>query len=224
MLRRKRNIYIDMDDVLCDTAGHYIKLVKRIFDLEFGLEEIHSFNLQESFGLSKEENALMFKEAHKPDFTLSLEPFPGIADALHLLQECGYSVDIVTGRHTRAYSESLDWLQMHAIPFDTFTMVDKYGWPDTDRQIAVTMDMLSSKNFDCAIEDNLNMVTHLAVKMKTPVLLFDRPWNRNFLANGSVTRCYTWPEISSSIVRRGRNQETSKRVAQPPQFSEDFQG
>ena len=60
------NIYIDMDDVLCDTAGAYIDLAAREFGKHVAFNDIFSFNLQKSFGLSDEEYRRFFELGHQP--------------------------------------------------------------------------------------------------------------------------------------------------------------
>lgn len=193
-----RTIYIDLDDVLCDTAGMYIEIVREEFNKSFKLSDIHSFNLQESFGLNDEENSHMFDRAHSSDFTLSLKPFDNIAPILKEWQRQEYEIAIVTGRHTNACNDSIDWLDFHGIPYDSFTMVDKYSWQDTNHDIAISLDELSGMSFAFAIEDNISMAGHISRSMNTPVLLFDRPWNRSLQTSRVIRRCSSWQEISSA--------------------------
>jgi len=200
MTHKTKKIYLDLDDVLCDTAGAYIKLVKREFGKTFTLADIHSFNLQESFGLSDEQNNLMFKHAHKAEFTLSLAPFDGVAETLLGWQEKEYEISIVTGRHTSAFSESIQWLRYNNIPFNSFTMVDKYHWPDTDHDIAISLEALSDMSFVFAVEDNITMAEHLSTSMNTRVLLYDRPWNQTLHDSESLRRCRGWRDISETSV------------------------
>lgn len=195
MKQKKRPaVYIDFDDVLCDTAGGYLEIVRKEFGIHCAFSDIHSFNLQHSFNLNDEQNSRMFQLGHSPDFILSLKPLPGIAEAFDYLQS-QFSLAIVTGRHTIAYEESVEWLIRHKIRFDSFTMVDKYGWKDTDHSLAISLEELSVMSFVFAIEDNINMTAHLADTMSTPVLLFDRPWNRSLATNSTIKRCCGWTEI-----------------------------
>ncbi|MGI9538393.1 MAG: hypothetical protein ACR2PB_15080, partial [Desulfocapsaceae bacterium] len=57
---RGGSIYLDLDDVLCDTAVAYLDLIDREFGLQVDFEQIFSFDLQKSFGLSDEANLHMF--------------------------------------------------------------------------------------------------------------------------------------------------------------------
>lgn len=193
---QNKTIYVDLDDVLCDTAGAYLELVKKKFGISMEFEEIHSFNLQKSFNLSDEENASMFKAAHQPEFTLNLPPIDDMAEILGQWKTLGYSVDIVTGRHTCSHQDSLDWLKRYQVPYDSFIMVDKYGWDDTDHDIAISLDDLCAMSFCFAVEDNLNMTSFLTREMRTPVLLHNRPWNINEQLPEDVTRFASWSSVS----------------------------
>lgn len=188
------SIYIDFDDVLCNTAGGYLDIVRKEFDIHCAFSDIHSFNLQQSFKLSDEENRRMFQLGHSPEFILSLEPLEGISEAIESLRQL-FSIAIVTGRHTIAFKESVEWLNRYDIYYDSLTMVDKYGWLDTDHTLAISLEELSAMSFAFAIEDNMKMTSHLAEAMNIPVLLFDRPWNKSYKTNSSIRRCCSWEEI-----------------------------
>ena len=45
-------IYIDLDDVLCETARAFIRLYREEWGREVVFEEISAFDLTKSFGLS----------------------------------------------------------------------------------------------------------------------------------------------------------------------------
>lgn len=194
-MESKSRIYIDLDDVLCDTAGAYLQLVEKEFGLQKRFEDILSFNLQESFDLTDKENKHMFERAHRSEFTLNLEIFDGVWATLKAWHDQGYQIDIVTGRHTSAHKDTILWLEEHRVPFDTFTMVDKYRWEGTDNDIAVSLGEIKKRSFCYGIEDNLNMTTFLAKEMSLPVLLHDRPWNRNTRFGDGVTRFSEWPTL-----------------------------
>lgn len=192
------NIYLDMDDVLCDTTGAYIDLLAREFDLHVDFEEVFSFNLQKSFGLDDAQNRHLFGRAHEPEFILGLKPLEGMLDVLRNWEERGFSLSILTGRHTAAAEASRQWLKEKDIPHHFFTMVDKYNWSDTDEDVAITLEQLSSMPFDIGIEDSPKMADYLTREMALPVLLFDRPWNRIYEPGGKSCRCRGWQQVEAA--------------------------
>ncbi len=193
------NIYLDMDDVLCDTAGAYLALLAREFDLHVDFEEVFSFNLQKSFGLDDAQNRHLFGRAHEPEFILGLKPLEGVLNVLRNWEEMGFSLSILTGRHTAAAEASLQWLEDRKIPYHSFTMVDKYNWNGTDEAIAITLEQLACMPFDIGVEDSPKMADYLTREMALPVLLFDRPWNRTYKTGVKSCRCRGWQQVEAAV-------------------------
>ena len=48
-------IYIDFDDVICETAKYFTKIAKELFDIEVPYQQVQFFNLQKTFDLSDEQ-------------------------------------------------------------------------------------------------------------------------------------------------------------------------
>ena len=192
-------IYIDFDDVICESTRSFIKILKREYGRTVYMEEITSFGFQEAFGLSNDEFKDFFHLIHQPEEVIRYLPFEGAITAIRNLSGKGYEINIVTGRLTSTYEVSLAWLAQYDVPYDDFIMVDKYGRPGTDMTIAVTMEELSTMKFTLAIEDSLEMALHLSGEMRTPVVLLDRPWNRSEKINDNVNRCSGWEQILGLI-------------------------
>ena len=60
-------IYIDFDDVICETAKYFTKIAKELFNIDVPYREVQFFNLQKSFDLSGEqydENGKMIVDAN----------------------------------------------------------------------------------------------------------------------------------------------------------------
>ena len=197
-----RAIYLDLDDVICNTAVAYLELIHREFGLEIAFDNIFSFNLQKSFGLSDSATRHLFTCGHSPEFILTIDILDGAKEAIENWRAQGNLIHIVTGRHTSAYQASLEWLANHELGYDSFTMVDKYGWEDTDHDLAVTLDEIRGRHYSFGIEDNVKMAEFLSGSMGLPVLLHDRPWNRDLkegttLNGGGIKRFYSWDELRS---------------------------
>lgn len=193
-------IYVDFDDVLSDTACAFIEIVQREFGKTVSFEEITSFDLKSSFGLSQKEYEYFFQLAHQPQEILNFKPIKGAIEVLSKWAQQGFEITIVTGRLSSAYDASLQWLSMYKVPYHAFIMADKYGRSNSDKDIALSMTKLSEMKFCLAIEDSLTMARHLSEKMSTPVALFDRPWNRSSDLNEKITRYASWPHIGRKII------------------------
>ncbi len=70
---------------------------------------------------------------------MNIIPFDGAAGIPNQWKDMNFQIAALTGRHTSAYHDSLDWLDHHEIPYDSFTMVDKYGWEDTNHELTISL-------------------------------------------------------------------------------------
>jgi hypothetical protein len=190
-------VYIDCDDVLAESTRSYIDLLRREFGIEKTFEDIRSFNLQESFGLTREQYDHFFEVVHSREEILKFDPMPGAIETIREWKALGVEIAIVTGRLTVAYRSTLEWLAKHHVPFDRFVMVNKYNRPDMDSRIAISLDELSRLGFHFAIEDSLAMAEFLASRMNLRVALMDRPWNRAAPLDLKIMRVASWAELKA---------------------------
>jgi uncharacterized HAD superfamily protein len=201
-LNSNRNIYVDLDDVLSETARAFTGLLERHFGKTVAFEEMTSFDLGKSFELDAEELARFMHLAHEPQVILSLEPVLGAAGALNQIIAMGYRICIITGRPPSTAEASKAWLELNRIPHHDFICVDKYGRDAMDASYgtAITLDDLSEMHFCFAVEDSWDMAMFLRQEMELPVYLLDRPWNRdvelsNPTARARLTRCADWARV-----------------------------
>lgn len=189
-------IYVDLDDVIADSTSRFVEIVRREFGREVGIEDVTSFDLGVSFGLSSAEYAAFFQAIHEPDVLTGFDPIDGATDVLRKWSDSGYAISIVTGRPAYTIEASVTWLGKHGVPYDTFLVVDKYNREKEDAGSALSMAELAEMTFCFAVEDSVPMARHLSEHMALTVALFDRPWNRKLPANPRIGRCRTWREIA----------------------------
>ena len=107
-------IYIDMDDVLCETARGCLEIIERIFGKRVAYEQLTDFNLGNSCELNTEETAELYHIVHHPDELLKLQPVKGAIEVLNQWIAAGFEIAIVTGRPPATYEPSLHWLMRRA--------------------------------------------------------------------------------------------------------------
>jgi len=193
-----RTIYVDMDDVLCHTAQHCLRIIQRQFGKAVAFEQLNTFDLGAACALRAEETAELFRIVHHPDEINGIEPIEGAVAALQKWTAAGYDVAIVTGRPPTTYEASLEWLARHQIPYQNFTVVDKYGRFETASTIGITLSQLAERQFCWAVEDSLPMANYLAETMSIPVALMDRPWNRTAVEHALIGRYSRWDDIAKA--------------------------
>jgi uncharacterized HAD superfamily protein len=195
-----RTIYVDMDDVLCETARGCLEIVERVFGKRVAYEQLTDFNLGNSCELSSEETAELYHIVHHPDELLRLKPVNGAIAVLNQWMAAGFEIAIVTGRPPATYEPSLDWLAREHVPYHSFTVVDKYGRFTTEETIVVSVSELARREFTFAVEDSPTMAKYLAEQMRVPVRLFNRPWNRATVEHPKITRHNHWLDIASPLA------------------------
>lgn len=192
-----RTIYVDMDDVLCETCRGLIDLLRDEFGRTVAYDDVHDFDLANSFDLTRDELDAFLDRAHETDVLAGLALIAGSKETLEDWTARGFDIAILTGRPPSARRATEEWLGRHAIPHDHLYFVDKYGRFGDEAGVdgALSLDDLSALRFRLAIEDSPTTAAFLADKGVAPVVLLDRPWNRG-LTNGGIRRVAGWSELA----------------------------
>ncbi len=197
-------VYVDFDDVLCETARGLIDVIDEHFGRSIEFEDIHSFDLALSFGLDEHELARLMEFAHTADILTAFAPVKGAVETLRDWAGRGARIWIVTGRPPLTEDASVEWLQRYGVPYERLIFVDKYGRFKADvHGAALTLDELSQLPFSLAIDDAPQMALYLSETMHVETVMLDRPWNRGIQLSGSVTRCFNWAEIALLLPSSG---------------------
>ena len=199
MAAERKTIYVDLDDVLCQTARHFLVIVEREFGKRVHYEDLTNFDIGAACGLSADERQRLYLIVHEPDELMQIKPIEEAIRALKQWAQAGFDIAIVTGRPPGSYEPSLAWLARHGVPHRSFTMVDKYGRFATKNTVAIDLDELAARNFCWAVEDSLPMAQYLGIKMGVPVALIDCPWNREGTAQANVDRFADWHTLAQSM-------------------------
>lgn len=198
-------IYVDIDDVLCETAVHLCRLAERNFGRIVPYEKVFQFDLQGVFGLTDAEMARFMVLSHEPASLMAHEETPGAAAGVRALRAAGHDVEIVTGRPASAHVATAAWMTAHGLGDFAVTYVDKYGRDacyahNPGDPPTVTLDQLLARNYDVVIDDSPSILAHLAGWRKTRILVFARPWNETFALAPNMERVGDWNEIVSCLT------------------------
>jgi len=200
---KPKTIYVDLDDVLCETARHFLIIVEREFNKRVAYEQLTDFDVGSSCGLAPAETDELYRIVHRPDELLQMAPIAGAISTLRQWAIDGYEIAVVTGRPPESYEPSLAWLARYEVPYHTFTMVDKYARFATDNTVAIRLEELAQRQYCWAVEDSLPMAQFLASQMKLPVALIDCPWNRAGADHANVERHADWPALAQRMPKIG---------------------
>lgn len=196
-------VYVDFDDCLCETARAFSGIADRLFGKKVPYEDIHFFNLQQSFGLNDEEYDELMREGHTTEVLLSYEETPHASEVLNLLMDKGHEVSVITGRPSIAYEASRKWLDDHGLNRATLYCLNKYGRDSFIKNSTFSLELEDyyKMHFDVAIEDSplaFKFFDHLP---DLKVMVFDRPWNQDAVLPGdNYERCSGWEQIKKYII------------------------
>ena len=206
---RTSRIYVDLDDVLAETALMFLRVLERDFGRRVAFEALHSYHLGESLSLDESQLDDFMEAVHDPEELVGIDPIPGAIETLTEWSRLGYEVFVVTGRPEVTLEASLAWLERHNVPFEEFHFLDKYtatyGDGHHGSKDGLTLADLPEMDFCLAVEDFPGITPHLADELGIPVALFDRPWNRAATSGGNgngapVVRCRDWSEIRARFA------------------------
>jgi len=203
-------IYVDYDDVLCETAQALVVLAQEMFGCAVPFECIRSFDLRESFALDHAQYEALMDRAHAPEFLLALPAIAGCAACLRGWLRQGYEVTVVTGRPSSADRVSREWLARQDLAAIPVLYVDKYNRNHTVPPGAppiLPFAALLQERFDVAIDDSPIALDALQTRSTGCTVVFDRPWNRTYNCSGArMTRCCGWQEVASFFACRLRGE------------------
>jgi len=196
-------IYCDMDDILCETAVSLCGLAFRLFGRRVDYEQVREFNLQTSFSLSDEEFRRFMDIAHEPENLMAYDATPGALAGFRALADAGHEVEVVTGRPAFTFRATRTWLDAAGFGAFPVTYVDKYNRPnpvDPEAPKAIPLAEFMTRRYDVAIDDSPVILPTLAQWKDTRVVVFDRPWNRDFALAPNMVRAKDWKELESYVV------------------------
>ncbi len=196
-------IYIDFDDVLCETARHLSDMARDLFARNVPYEAISVFDLQQAFSLSDAEINELMERAHRPEFLAGIPPAPGGLEAVHDLEARGHDLAIVTGRPATSHDGSCSWLRKYGLAHLAVIYLDKYGRapadPPTGTPKTLSRDEFATLHFDVAIDDSPTALDLLAHRADCTVIVYNRPWNQRYAHAANMRRSDSWQEIVSLI-------------------------
>ena len=200
-------IYLDFDDVLCETARELARLARDMFGRVVPYPEIRAFDLHVAFGLDDASYTALMARAHGEAVLGATRATPGMAAVLRRWIAAGLEVEVVTGRPWASHGFSRAWLDRRGLSALPLRHVDKYGRePRSDagpEGRSWTLEEFGRARYDIAVDDAPAMLDVLSRREDCRVIVFDRPWNRLWHppapAAGRVSRCHSWRELDAAV-------------------------
>ena len=197
------HIYVDFDDCLCETARSFSRLAMEMFGKNVPYEEFRFFELNKTFDLNEDEYERFMIRGHEPEALLSIEETTGAASVINEWIASGHEVSIITGRPVSAYEASREWLNVHGLQKVRLYCLNKYGRDSfiKNSEFSLSIEDYYRMQFDFAVEDSPKAFKFFDHFPDLRVLVFDRPWNRDYaFPNEKYTRCSGWERIRNIVA------------------------
>jgi len=192
-------IALDIDGVLADLTGAVVRRVNDRYGLYLRAQDIVKYRFINNLtdGDFRKRAAGFIKSL---DLFDHLEPIPGAAQAVALLQDEGHEVYALTARSGDGFScntpaqvriQTMKWLAREGMAVNGLVFTPKKNKPAAAKTCAVFVD------------DHLPTVIAAARANKGQrALLFDQPWNQDDKLPENVERVKGWDEIVAIIRER----------------------
>jgi 5'' nucleotidase, deoxy (Pyrimidine), cytosolic type C protein (NT5C). len=192
-------VFVDFDDVLCETASCLSGLAASLFGCKVAYQEIITFDLQEAFSLSDRELEELMSHAHNDDYLATLPATVGSVEAIRGWIADGHEVVVVTGRPPSCHRGSKAWLDSYGLSELPLIHLDKYGRTKPSPAVGglpanYSPADLVGMGFDVAIDDSPTALDLLAKKLPgVEIMVFNRPWNQTYRPPVPMRRVSTLP-------------------------------
>ena len=172
----------DIDGVISDFVGSFVKVVKKHHGLTLTEADIYCHDLNLVLGISKQEMNELIRETLLSD----LELMPKARRTLMRLESEGHQILILTARFKDLIDVTKTWLKNKGIPYSQLIQLnqgEKY---------------LAEVELDLIVEDNLEDALEWSQKIDN-ILVYDHPWNQTLNVKGLIKRVHGWNEIFKEI-------------------------
>ncbi len=177
-------IVLDCDDVLADFVSGLGEVYNRKYGTsykldDFGPDPTHWVKL-----LGPKAIGQMYTLFNNGELAWNLKPIPGSVETLQQLHAKGDELHVVTSRNHLPLHITPRWLEREYGKVIQDVIYAKLT-PDDDRP--TKGEICQRLKADLAVDDITRHVEDVS-SYGIPCLLYDQPWNREYVGNGLVTR------------------------------------
>jgi len=198
-------IYVDLDDVACETCDRLADFARQHFDRDVTVESMIDYDLRKSFNFDEETYRRYMKAFHATEL-LHIPETPDACEVIRSWAVDGLEPVIVTGRPTYSNAVTLEWLANHGLADIRVLHVDKYAklFNASEDPLITPFPALCEMDVQFAIDDAPNAIRMISETQLCPYAIFTRPWNRKFeppVSDLLSFRVSRWREIDD-VVRQ----------------------
>ena len=182
-------IGIDIDEVIVEFVKGYLKKYKEKYSKDFNFDNIFSYNLWESLGITKEESEELTDEFYNSEHFENIEIIDGVNEALVELLK-NNEIVFITSRPIKLKNRTENFIKTN-FPNILFKLIFSNDFfPQGNLSKG---EICKLEGIELLIEDHKEYSLSCAEK-GIKVFLFDKPWNKDF-EHENVLRVSGWKEV-----------------------------
>ena len=177
---------LDLDGVTANFHQRYIDEINDRHDSHLTLNDWKVWDLTNVPWITPEEFNETIKYVNESGAFRHLEPIRGALRGIERLRREGHSIHVITYRTFQARADTVPWLDYHGVDFETLSFSKEKG------------ELCRSLSIDYMVDD-VQGICEDVIKNGSKAILFDRPWNSDYVLKDGIYRAKNWTEVGRII-------------------------
>jgi uncharacterized HAD superfamily protein len=185
------HIGLDLDEVLAGFIDQFVVYYNQRFGTKLRKTDFTEYEMSHTLGRGMEETTEIVYDFYDSLYFLGIPPVYGAINGVARLHD-SHQVSVVTGRPAALEMKTRIWLEERFLNgFQHIVFGNHYAREGISIEKS---ELCRSLSINLLVEDSPAYATECATA-GIPVLLMDRPWNRNGPLPSNVTRVYDWEDV-----------------------------
>jgi len=181
-------IAIDIDGVLFDIIEKFIEIFNEKNKTEYTKKDVTKWEFFKDWNITEEELFEIFYEIYENTMSVPIIDDRAPEYMKKLNSSISNDVYIVSARAAQYRPQIIQKLNFHSIKKDV-------QYVDLILVHHKPYDLKSNENFDVYVDDNPHLAEAIKKMSNRYLLLYDQPWNQNFVCNDNVNRVFNWKQV-----------------------------
>lgn len=185
-------IAVDIDEVIAEYLDGYLKFLKAEFNQSFQKEDFFSYNFWEVIGYSKQTDIDRVDQYYKTKYFDDIQPSKDAVESLEKLAQ-KHQIYFITARPSEWKRKTEIWLNRY---FENIYYEVIYLALAHKKNHEGKGAICRAHNINIIFEDRFDYAQDCAEK-DIRVILFDKPWNKDFKVEKNIYRVKNWSQALS---------------------------
>ena len=184
-------IAVDIDGVLLDIVISFCEIFNERYKTQYSKEDVTNWEFFNDWNITEEEAFGIFFQIYKNTMDV---PFIDKSAPKYMKNlNTEHDVYILSARTSEYKSQIKEKLDFHNIKkgehYNELILVHHKPY-----------DQKKNYKFDIYIDDNPHLAETIKKSKERYLLLYDQPWNQNFICKNNIIRVHNWKEVYETIV------------------------